>query len=159
LAAAFLGAVIAVVAEKLEARGDSAPPRGDWMSDWHLDSAIDIADTRRYTYFTEVAARADNLLLDNCKAIVDMRVSYEFQDADVDATINDAVIESAPHWHKKLFGMLCDPYFKKLSQILKKWDLKWFLLAIDECSDLNSTKSHPVIGNLRVCRSSHCSAL
>ena len=134
---------MAIVAEKLEPHGGSAPQKGDWMSDWRLDSATDIADSRRYNNFTEVATKAENLLLDNYTALVDMRMSYEFQDDKVDATIADALIYSAPLWHKRLFIMLCDPYFKKLSKILKKWDVKWFLLAIDECSDLNSTKSHP----------------
>jgi hypothetical protein len=75
---------MAVVAEKIEARGDSAPQEGDWMYDWHLDSATNIVNSRRHTYFAEVAARAEKLLLDNFNAIVETRVSYKVQDLAVD---------------------------------------------------------------------------
>jgi len=67
---------MAVVVEKIEARGDNAPQEGDWMYDWHLESATNIINSRRHTYFTEVAAVAEKLLVDNFKAIVGTRVSY-----------------------------------------------------------------------------------
>jgi len=125
---------MAVVAEKIEARGDSAPQEGDWMYDWHLDSATNIDNSRRHTYFAEVAAGAEKLLLDNFKVIVETRVSYKMQDIAADATD----LDSAPVWHKRLFKLLCHPSFEKLSQILKKRHVKWFVLAVDECSELNS---------------------
>ena len=129
---------MAVVAEKIEARGDSAP-QGDWMYDWHLDSATDIVNSRRHTYFAEVAAGAEKLLLDNFKVIVETRVSYKMQDTALDATN----IDSAPVWHNRLFKLLCHPSFAKLSQVLKQRELKWFILAVDECSELNSNKPVP----------------
>ena len=127
---------MAVVAEKIEARGDSAPQEGDWMYDWHLDSATNIDNSRRHTYFAEVAAGAEKLLLSNFKVIVETRVSYKMQDIAADATD----LDSAPVWHKRLFKLLCHPSFEKLSQILKKRHVKWFVLAVDECSELSSTK-------------------
>ena len=42
--------------------------------------------------------------------------------------------------------MFCLPSFEKLSQILKKRNVKRFLLAIDECSELNSNIPVPVPG-------------
>jgi hypothetical protein len=102
------------------------------MHDWRMDSAIDIVDSPRYTCFTEVATRAEKILSDNCTAIVATRVSYNIQDMTID---------SAPVWHKKLFNMLCRSSFEKLSRILKKQNAKWFLLAVDECSELDRTKT------------------
>ena len=130
-----------VVAEKIKARGDSVSQVGDWMYDWRLDSAINIVDSPRYACFAEVAARAEQLLLDNYKAIVDTRVSSNFQDIAVDDTIDSALAS-----HKRLFIMLCLPSFEKLSQILKKRNVKRFLLAIDECSHLNSNIPVPLPG-------------
>jgi hypothetical protein len=129
---------MAVVAEKIEAR--SAPHEGDWMYDWHLDSATNIDNSRRHTYFAEVAARADRLLFDNCTVIVETRVSYTIQDIAADA----ANLDSAPVWHKRLFELLCYPSFENLSRILKNRHVKWFVLAVDECSEFNSTKPVPV---------------
>jgi len=133
---------MAVVAEKIEARGDSAPQEGDWVYDWHLDSATNIDNSRRHAYFAEVAAGAEKLLLGNFKVIVETRVSYKMQDIAADATD----LDSAPVWHKRLFELLCHPSFEKLSQILKKRHVKWFVLAVDECSELNSAKPVPVSG-------------
>ena len=131
--------MMAVVAEKIEARGDSAPQEGDWMYDWHLDSATDIVNSRRHAYFAEVEAGAEKLLLDNFKVIVEMRVSYKMEDI-----IASATLDSAPVWHKRLFELLCHPSFEKLSQVLKRRHVKWFVLAVDECSELNSNrKSDP----------------
>jgi hypothetical protein len=122
---------MAVVAEKIEARGDSAPQEGDWMYDWHLDDATNIINSRRHTYFAEVAAEAEKLLLDNSEVLEKKRVSYKLQDIAVDTNLDSATV-----WHKRLFAF-------KLSQILKERHVKWFLLAVDECSELNST---PVSG-------------
>jgi hypothetical protein len=129
-----------VVAEKIEAR--AVPQEGDWMYDWRLDSPIDIVDSPRYACFAEVAARAEKLLLDNRTAIVATRASSNIQDIAVDGTI-----DSAPVWHERLFVMLCRSSFEKLSQVLKKRDVKWFLLAVDECSELNRNKPVPVYGD------------
>ena len=133
---------MSVVAEKIEAFGDRTPPFGDWMHDWHLDSAINIVNSRRHTYFAEVAARAEKRLLDNSEIIVETRVSYKMQGiaADVDN------LDSAPVWHKRLFTLLCHPSFEKLSQVLKERHVKWFVLAVDECSELNSTKPISISG-------------
>ena len=112
MAAAFLGAVMAVVAEKIEARGDSAPQE---VYDWHLDSATNIDNSRRHIYFVEVAAGAEKLLLNNFKVIVEARVSYEMQDIAADATD----LDSAPVWHKRLFKLLCHPSFEKFPRFLR----------------------------------------
>jgi hypothetical protein len=133
---------MAVVAEKIEARGYNAPLDGDWLHDWHLDSATNILNSRRHTYFAEVAARAEKLLLINSKIIVETRVSYNMQDIAADADN----LDSAPVWHKRLFKLLCHPSFEKLSRGLKERHVKWFVLAVDECSELNSTKPVPVSG-------------
>ena len=106
---------MAVVAEKIEARGDSAPQEGDWMYDWHLDSATNIDNSRRHTYFAEVAAGAEKLLLSNFKVIVETRVSYKMQDIAADATD----LDSAPVWHKRLFKLLCHPSFEKFPRFLR----------------------------------------
>lgn len=126
---------MAVVAEKIEALGDRAPSFGDWMHDWHLDSATNIVNSRRHTYFAEVAAGAEKSLLDNSEIIVETRVSYKDIAADA--------IDSAPVWHKRLFTLLCHPSFEKLSRVLKERHVKWFVLAVDECSELNSARFAP----------------
>lgn len=125
-----------VVAEKIEARADRLQ-EGDWMYDWRLDSAVNIVGSPRYACFTEVAARGEKLLLDNSTAIEDMRVSFDIQNI----TVKSAVV-----WHKSLFNMLCRPSFEKLSQILKKRNVKRFLLAFDECSELDRNKPSRVFG-------------
>ena len=133
---------MAVVAEKIKARGHSAPLDGDWMHDWHLDSATNIDNSRRHIYFAEVAAGAEKLLLDNVEVIVKTRVSYKMQDIAADADN----LDSASVWHKRLFLLLCHPSFESLSRVLKERHVKWFVLAIDECSELNSTKPVPISG-------------
>lgn len=65
---------MAVVAEKIEARGDLAPQERDWMNDWYLDPT-DVDNSRRHTYFTEVETRAEELLLVNFEVIMETRVS------------------------------------------------------------------------------------
>jgi hypothetical protein len=106
-----------VVTEKIEACRDRDPPKGGWMHDWRLDSAINIVDSPRYTCFVEVATRAEKLLLDNRETIVTTRVSLASNIQDIAV---DAPSIPAPAWLKRLFIMLCYPSFEKLSQILRK---------------------------------------
>jgi hypothetical protein len=106
-----------------------------WMTG-DLDSATDIVNSRRHTYFSEVAAIAEKLLLINRKVIVETR--YKIQDIVADSS----PVDSAPVWHKRLFKLLCHPSFEKLSLILKKLHVKCFVLAIDECSELDSTQTY-----------------
>jgi len=83
---------MAVVAKKIEAKGDTAPQNRDWMHNWHLDSVTDIINSCWHTYFAEVADRAEKLLLDNVEVIVETRVSYNMQNITREAT----KLDSAP---------------------------------------------------------------
>ena len=63
-----------------------------------------------------------------------------------DIAVGATNIDAAPAWHTRIFELLCQPSFERLSQVLKKRHVKCFVLAIDECSELNSTMPVPVTG-------------
>ena len=67
-----------------------------------------MANSPLHACFAEVAARAENMLLDNGQPIVTTRVSHKIQDIADDTT--------GLVWHQRLFEMLCGPSFENVSQ-------------------------------------------
>jgi hypothetical protein len=116
---------MAIVARKF--RASSGSPK-DWLKDWHLDTPTNIANSSRYRCFTEVEAKAENLLRENQSHIIASRFPTPLLG-------NDDTFAPAD-WHIRLFKCLCLPYATELAKVLKNMRQRYFILAFDECSEL-----------------------
>jgi len=78
----------------------------------------------------EVKAKAEELLSDNKSYIAASRLSSSKLD------VNEP--EEAPaNYHRTLYSILCQPSISRLSKILKGAGFNRFVIAFDECSNLN----------------------
>jgi hypothetical protein len=131
LAAAFLGALMHVLAEKIEHRMLSLRDPPHLMADWNLHNPINISESSRYKSFSEVEAMAEQLLKNNSGFIRSKRMrSWRLNQPQHDEIPSD--------WHSQLFRLLCLRDFERLSKLLKKIGLRYLLIAFDECSQLNA---------------------
>lgn len=105
----------------------------DWMSTWQLDSPIGVNNSSRYKCFTEVEAKADKLLSANHQALDGFRLKPPSNSREYN---NDAV-----EWHNILVRLFCSGPLKALAQVLLNLQQKYFVLVIDECSQLDTTRT------------------
>ena len=131
MAAAFLGALMHVLAEKIKHRMPISHELLNLMSDWNLDNPIDISESSRYNSFSEVEAVAEKLLEDNSGFIRSKRM--------LSWRSNQPQHEQIPSdWHSALFRLLCLRYFERLSRLLASIGYRYLVIAFDECSQLNA---------------------
>jgi hypothetical protein len=129
LAAVFLGALMTVVAEKLEAQDTSTSSRKAWMKDWDLDTPTNPKWSFRHRCFSEVKSRAEDVLQEKQQALRKLRERPM------------TTSHSAARWHTDLYKELCLPSAERLALILRSLGCEYFVFAFDECSYLGTQKS------------------
>jgi len=127
LAAAFLGALMDVVAEKLEARDASVTSLKARMEDWRLDTPKYPTKSSRHRCFQQVRDKAEALLLRQDPSVENMRMKSPKPDGNA---------PSPSLWHIELYKVFCSPYAQKLAEVLKAHEQRTFVIAFDECSYL-----------------------
>ncbi|KZT07516.1 uncharacterized protein LAESUDRAFT_113991 [Laetiporus sulphureus 93-53] len=130
LAAAFLGALFEQVTVSIERSIGDRP--SDLMASWDLpfDPANDYSRSARFDNFAAVKANASILLQKNLNELVALRRFKEGKDQDT------------PVWHRHVYGQLCQAAADRLREVLRKRlgpRFKYFIVAIDECTQLGST--------------------
>lgn len=129
LAAAFIGALMGVIARKLERRTAEGTSPKVWMKDWVLDTPTEVERSSRFQSFREVYAEAGTMLTTNMSVISNTRVQ------------SPSRAEKSPrtgrHYHEELYQILCLANAERLSRILSQQKCYKFVIAFDECSVLN----------------------
>jgi hypothetical protein len=122
-----------VVGEKLEAQSPNDTWTKDMMQVWRYDTRPDVHNSSRHQCFAEVEARADVLLSEN-RTFLDEFYSTSFWDGVSVGTVS---------WLKALVNHFCSLPAKRLAQVLRNFQQEYFILAFDECADLDDPWTYP----------------
>lgn len=147
LAAAFMGALMEVIAESMGSAGTDIlagwahPPPGQEEQSTRrqlLQLAIDLANAKLSTH--------DSWLSDTRKRLVriDGKTSTSQSESDGNSAQTGSTspeeqlspLYTSPDWHKDLFEKLCVDGFKALNNKLVALERDHFFLALDECAAL-----------------------
>ncbi|THG94313.1 hypothetical protein EW026_g7126, partial [Hermanssonia centrifuga] len=123
LAAAFLGALMDVMNTCLDKTHDIPVSRR--MSAWDIEDPAHIKDSSRYRCFEEVVKQATELLREK-REHLDKLSNKKFEN-----------LRSVLTWHQDLFKILVLPAMTALAKSLHALNYKRFILAFDECGELN----------------------
>ncbi|THH11518.1 hypothetical protein EW146_g8010 [Bondarzewia mesenterica] len=133
IAAAFLGAWTQIINDNIEAQVPGESPK-EWFKSWYLknEDVADVSRSQRHELFAEVAQRAGTLL-DNHRA--QLRAWWNTFIGKVDAT--DPLRHNVFVWHGNLFLLLAEPGMEALANTLIERGQDKFILAFDECTELD----------------------
>ncbi|KAL0954555.1 hypothetical protein HGRIS_003519 [Hohenbuehelia grisea] len=127
LAAAFLGALFTVMAEKLE----GCEELSQFNAHWVIDKAADLEHSTRFKTFLEVEAKANKIL--ESTSWLELRKVHHFDAAGPNAEIVDF-----PAWHKSLFEACVRRPLETLDATRIKHRLgKYIIISLDECTQLS----------------------
>lgn len=139
MAAAFLGALVGVIADRLDATHSKSVQSG---LSYGFPGNPEAA--RREAFLEVVVDRADAALREHAAFLVEEREwikSRENPPANGrPSTYAERVKTSVPDWHRRLFHKLCRPAFERLSAKLAAAGEKRFFLALDECTTLGAAE-------------------
>jgi hypothetical protein len=106
----------------------------DWMKDWQLNAPKDITNSSRHKCFSEVAQKAEGLLLAEYSNLEQLRLPSPKIGSEPAEPIKPA------DWHNKLYRILCLKQMKRLTRVLNDLKYKNLVFAFDECSYLGMQK-------------------
>jgi hypothetical protein len=103
------------------------------MQKWELEDPIHITESSRFKCFQEVEAKAEALLSEEISAIERIRMPSRF--------LGQQNTDAPAQWHLRIFDLLCNSHFRRLSDLLNARNIKYLTIAFDECTLLNATAS------------------
>lgn len=103
------------------------------------DAALDHDTRKRHHLFLKVRERAKALLNSNVTKLVDLRLRSPRKERSEPEGGRKAD-ERVAKWHEKLFRLLCLRPAQQFLELLQGLGKDCFVLAIDECSALNSSR-------------------
>jgi len=99
------------------------------MEDWILKDPIVVTSSPRFGSFVEVKAKAEELLKEHKEGIELSRLRSP--------KLNEKKPDIPPNYHRSLYRPLCEPHTTKLSALVREAGHSRFVIAFDECSNLN----------------------
>lgn len=131
LAAAFLGALVAIVADTLPSRNRRNPRA--LLNAWELDTPNLPKESTRHKNFIAVCALAKQKLSAAKEAVINLRATITLK-SSISTTETPRVTVD---WYADLYDLFCDQTFKAFAGELRKNGHNFFLIAFDECTALN----------------------